>query len=176
MKTKTIISICFLLINFALCNSISSQAKVQKITKIKSIQGATYVLEQAGDERAYIKNNNGVYEQLMKERGEDCEHIYNRDESALALSEKEIIKSVFSDTRIKQLSVSNTNGFAVICICNTAGEVKAVNFLNVQPIITLQEIKKLEDAFLKLKINIYVGCSKTKFIKYNFFIKFNKYL
>jgi len=112
----------------------------------------------------------------MKERGKDCEHISNRDENALARSEKEIVKSVFSEVRIKQLSANNANSFLIICICNTAGNVKAVSFLNVQPVITLQEIKALEDAFLKLKISLNVECPETKYVKFNMFIRFAKYL
>ena len=174
MKTTILF---FLLIALTFSDGIFAQKTVQKITKVKSISGATYVLEQTGgSERAYIKNKNGVYDQLMKERGKDCEQVGTRDENALHQSINEIVKSIFSVTRIKQLSDDLNNNFFVICISNPAGEIKAVSFLNVSSSITLYEIKALENAFMKLKLNLIVGCPETKYIKYNFYIKFGKFL
>jgi len=175
MKTK--ILSCILLTVLTFGNGIYAQAPIQKITKIKSIQGATYVLEQTGgSERAYIKNKNSEYDQLMKERGKDCEQVGTRDENALHQSINEIVKSIFSVTRIKELSIDNKNSFFAICISNPAGEIKAVSFLDVNSRITLYEIKALENAFMKLKLNLIVGCPETKYIKYNFYIKFDKFL
>ena len=172
---KTIIVKLILLIVLIFSNTVSAQT-IKKTIKEKSVQGTTYVLEQYGSEKVNIKNKNGKYEQFMKERGKDCEQVGTRDENALHQSINEIVKSVFSVTRIKELSIDNKNSFFAICISNPAGEIKAVSFLDVNSRITLQEIKALEDAFMKLKLNLIVGCPETKYIKYNFFIKFDKFL
>jgi len=175
MKTKKIM--CFLLTALSFGNNITAQTSIKKMVKEKSVQGVIYVLEQYGDDKDVLKNKNGIYEQLMKVRGKDCESFAIQDEDALVQAEKKIVKSIFSDARIKQLSTDYTNNFAVICIFNQAGEVKAVNFLRVKTsVITLLEIKALEDGFLKMKVGIYNECPEAKYFKFNFLIRFNKFL
>jgi len=175
MKTKIIM--CFLLTALNFGNNITAQTSIKKMVKEKSVQGVTYVLEQYGDGKDVLKNKNGIYEQLMKVRGKDCESFAIQDQDASVFAEKKIVKSIFSDARIKQLSTDYTNNFRVLCICDQMGEIKAVNFINVKTHeITLQEIKALEDAFLKLKVSIYNRCPEVRYFKFTTPIHFKDFL
>jgi len=173
---KTIIVKLILLIVLIFSNTVSAQT-IKKTIKEKSVQGTTYVLEQYGSEKVNIKNKNGKYEQFMKERGKDCESFAIQDQDASVFTVKKIAKNVFSDARIKQLSGDDTNNFGVLCICNQMGEIKAVEFIRVKTsAITLQEIKVLEDAFLKMKVNIYNRCPEVRYFKFTFPVRFKDYI
>lgn len=173
---KTIIVKLILIIVLVFSNTVSAET-IKKTIQEKTIQGKTYVFEQYGNEKTDVKNKNGKYEQFMKERGKDCESFGIQDENAFALSEKEIIKNIFSNARIKQLSADYINNFGVLCICSPTGEIKAINFLGVKTtVITLQEIKSLEDAFLKLKLSIYNQCPDAKYFRFHFVVRFKDFL
>lgn len=165
---------CFLLFALTFGNSISAQSTVKKITKVKSVQGATYIVEQWGTGNDNVINKNGKFEQLTKEWGKYCTDFYLTDQDALSKDRKDVIKSVFSDVRIKQLSKDNISTLAVMCICNRAGEIKAVRFLGVQSaLITMSEIKALEDACLKMRVGIDCHlCPDTKYFLFQFSIRF----
>lgn len=170
---RIVLLTCALLIALTFCHNVSAQNNNRTI-KEKTINGTTYMVEQWGTGKDNYTNKNGKFEQFTKEWGKYCTDFYLTDQDALSKDRKDVVKSVFSDVRIKQLSKDNTSTIAVSCICNRDGEIKAVRFSRVQSsLITISEIRALEDAYLKMKVSIDCHlCPDTKYFIFHFPIRF----
>lgn len=167
MKTKTLIAI--LLITLSIFNTI----KAQYLIKQKTINGETYIIEQRG-ETEYIKNGNGMFDLLGQERGKYCEYFHFTNQDELKKLRSEIIKSVFSEARIKELSEDKRSNILIVCLCNRNGEIKAVNFIKTAT-ITLSEINAMEKIVLKMKTSIDCQlCPDTKYFLFNFSFIFSR--
>lgn len=169
MKTKIFISIILLAVN------ISNHILAQNNIKQKSINGVSYIIEKNGN-RESVKNKNGMFDKLGKERGKECEHFYITDQDEFARIKNELVKSIFSETRIKELSKDKASKILIASLYNQNGEIKSVNFISLNTdIISLIEIKDLEDALLKLKINVNCySCPDTNYFLFNFAIFFDR--
>ena len=176
MKT----TILFLLLStLSFGNNISAQNNVKHTIKEKIVAGTTYVIEQYDASPANIENKNGKFIQLLKENKKQCEgNFLDNDNQEFDQARKDVVKSVFSNVRIKQLSEDGKNNFRVVCICNRAGEIKAVSFIRVNiSMITIQNIEALEDKYLKLKVKIFKpACPETEYFQFSFPIRFKDYL
>ena len=178
MKRNLII--LFLLSTLSFGNNTSAQNNVKHTIKEKMVAGTTYVIEQYNSGPAIIKNKNGKARQLIKENKKQCEGIFiDNDNQEFDQARKDVVKSVFSVARINQLSKDGKNNFRVYCICNRVGEIKAVlYFLGVNTSgITIQDIKSLEDKYLKLQIKMRnASCPETEYFQFSFPVRFNVYL
>jgi len=161
-------------------NNTSAQNNIKHTIKEKMVAGTTYVIEQYNSGPAIIKNKNGKARQLIKENKKQCEGIFiDNDNQEFDQARKDVVKSVFSVARINQLSKDGKNNFRVYCICNRVGEIKAVlYFLGVNTSgITIQDIKSLEDKYLKLQIKMRnASCPETEYFQFSFPVRFNVYL
>jgi len=178
MKRNLII--LFLLSTMSFGNNTSAQNNIKHTIKEKMVAGTTYVIEQYNSGPAIIKNKNGKARQLIKENKKQCEGIFiDNDNQEFDQARKDVVKSVFSVARINQLSKDGKNNFRVYCICNRVGEIKAVlYFLGVNTSeITIQEIKSLEDKYLKLQIKTNkTACPETEYFQFLFNVRFNVYI
>lgn len=168
----------FLMIAIIIDNNTSAQNKAKHAIKEKMVAGSTYFIDQY-DSSARIENKNGKFLQLIKENKKQCEYdVLDNDNHEFDQARKNVVKSVFSDARIKQLSESGKNNFVVICICNRVGEIKAVHFIRVNTsVITIQDIKALEDKYLKLKVKTQnTVCPETEYFQFVFPVRFKDYL
>lgn len=147
----------------------------QNTIKQKCINGDSYIIEKSG-KRESVKNKNGVFDKLGKERGKECEHFYITNQDEFSRIKNELVNSIFSETRIKELSKNKSSKILIACLCNQNGEIKAVDFISLNTdIISLIEIKNLEDALLKMKINVNChSCPDTKYFLFNFAIFFDR--
>ena len=177
---KTTISNILLLIAIVFSNTVLAQVSKRTI-KESTIDNTTYVIEQWGNNRDFIKNKNDIYAKLVKKLligKKSCDYAHVQDQQLLTKQLTLMARNIFTTPRIKQLSTDNKNNFEVDYICNRDGDILAVHFLGVNTsIISLKEIKALEDAFLKMRIKWDVSlCPDVNYFMFCQIIKFKNYL
>lgn len=161
---KNWIFIIFVLIGMFFSNENFAQKTNKKSIIERNVAGTTYIIE-TYDKFAYVENKNRLINELIKKNKKHCEgNFIIYEENEFFESERTAVKSVLTKEKINQL-LKGSNGFGIRCVCNRLGEIKAVAFMNIDTsLITLEEIKSLEDNYLKLKIKINnSACSETEY-------------
>jgi len=138
MKTKTIL---MLIILATITFSLAAQTVFEK-----TVKGTTYVVTQNKDNRKGIKNKNGLFDKYFNEKF--CP-VYVK---ACNTTSKELVGKIFSAERIKKLASTPDTNMPISLICSLSGDVVAVWFSSVNTdLITWDEVKSIEDAYLQLK-------------------------
>ena len=174
---KTSISNFLLLVAIVFSNTVLAQIS-KKTIKESTIGNATYVIKQWGDNKSNIENKNGNWDKVKKMETKICDGNPILNEQTISNELNSIVRNIFSADRIKQLSNDNKNSFVIMCYCKRSGEISAINFTGVNTsTISMEEIKALEDAVLKIKFKWDSSvCPDVNYINYNLPIGFKKYL
>jgi len=134
----------------------------------KTVNGTTYVItdNRFGKE---IKNKNG-FDKYIKETF--CP-VYIKN---CGTTSKDLVRKIFSEERIKELASISDANMPILLICSLSGDVVAVKFIRVNTdVITWEEIKALEDAYLQLKFEFDTSkCTDAKYCLINYPINFSK--
>ena len=167
MKTKTILILVILTTAAFACNA-------QTVSE-KTVKGTTYVITQnKGDARKEVKNKNGLFDKYLKDIKSSC-HVNIKD---CNMTGRDLIKKIFTRERIAELGSMPKTNILIVSIYSNTGDAVAVRLDHVNTdVITWDEIKALENAYLQLK---YVfDTSKCPDVKYYIIaqpINFSKFL
>jgi len=151
---KNWIFILLLLNGIFFSNENFAQETTKKSIIERRVAGTTYFVETCG-KFASFENKDRITSKLIKKNKYLSEGNFTvYEENEFFESEKTAVKNVLSNEKINQL-LKESKGFGLRCVCNRLGEIKAVAFMNIDTsLINLEEIKSLEDNYLKLKIKI----------------------